>query len=284
MSQSHIKLPESPYGASNAYERRRARREAAQREAQSAQAALQAEQSVSDGLPPEGPRRILPGEVIKTASSSKAGRNKHVPATTSPFSIFRKNHDKTAGKTDLSAPSKSRISRRRNAHAEASKIKEQRQNRREAKQHLLGRIVSFVTASPARIKGTIALVVIALLLLAIYPPLRDFYVARRNEARLSAQYTQLKDKHGELMGEIERLQTQEGIEDEARKRGYVKDGETGVVVEGIEGGSEQSAEDDKLSAQEARKPHEEAPTQDTRSWQQKLLDFFFQYHEEDAGL
>ena len=66
----------------------------------------------------------------------------------------------------------------------------------------------------------------------------------------------------EYQQDIDRLQTREGIEDEARKRGYVSEGETGVIAEGL-------PED-----QEA----EEAPAE--LPWYLAVGDFVFQYKEQ----
>lgn len=284
MSQGNIELPGLRYSSSNPYERDRARRAAAKREAEveAAKTTSSDEPSSIDGLPPEGPRRILPGEVINTPQPKRSKRSGAGFRPSFPFHKHKTNaaHSGAAGvsaKVDKHAPA------RRSAKAEESIRQEKRKERARVSQSIPARIVDFVTATPGRIKGCIALAIVVLLVFAVYPPLRDYYVACRTQEDLKTQYAQLKDKNGELLSDIERLQTSEGIEDEARKRGYVNQGETGVVVEGLDGSGDSNKSNETVSAKDARKPSENAETTDTRPFQQKLLDFIFQYHKEDLG-
>ncbi|WP_298578193.1 septum formation initiator family protein [uncultured Olegusella sp.] len=282
MSQGNIELPGLRYSSSNPYERDCARRAAAKREAESKKTPTRNDPISLDELPSEGPRRILPGEVINTSQSK---RSKRSGVGFRPSLFFHKHKTDTphSGVSGMSSKGDMRAPARRSARAEQSLRQEKRQERVSVRQSILARIVGFVTATPRRIKGCIALAITVLLFFAVYPPLRDYYVARRTQEDLKAHYAQLKDKNGELLGDIERLQTSEGIEDEARKRGYVNQGETGVVVEGLDGSGDSKKSSETVSAQDARKPTEETKTTNTRSFQQKLLDFIFQYHREDLG-
>ncbi len=102
---------------------------------------------------------------------------------------------------------------------------------------------------------------LALVVVALYAPAQGLYVAWRDGQSLGSQISGLDQSNDEYQSDIERLQSREGIEDEARKKGYVSEGETGVVVEGMD-------EDDSTS-------------QDTTAtelpWYLSLGDFVFQY-------
>lgn len=80
----------------------------------------------------------------------------------------------------------------------------------------------------------VALVAFAIALVIMYGPARMYYAAWRDAGVLHAEYEILAEQNDELNHEIERLQTLEGIEDEARSRGYVYEGEEALVVEGLE--------------------------------------------------
>ena len=79
--------------------------------------------------------------------------------------------------------------------------------------------------------GTIiALAVVAVML---YAPLCTWYAAWRNNLRLQESYAKTLDEQTELEGDVSRLRTREGIEDEAHRKGLVGEGETRVVVENL---------------------------------------------------
>ncbi|WP_129583829.1 hypothetical protein [Thermophilibacter mediterraneus] len=99
-------------------------------------------------------------------------------------------------------------------------------------------------------------------LVALYGPARDLYCAWRLQDGKQETLDGLNQSIDEYQQDIDRLQTREGIEDEARKRGYVSEGETGVIAEGL-------PED-----QEA----EEAPAE--LPWYLAVGDFVFQYKEQ----
>jgi cell division protein FtsB len=79
-----------------------------------------------------------------------------------------------------------------------------------------------------------ALAVILVTVVALYGPACDYYAAWRVSLDLQATYDATIQSNEELTGEVQNLTTTEGIQDEARERGYVSEGETGVVVEGLE--------------------------------------------------
>ncbi|MDO5107290.1 MAG: septum formation initiator family protein, partial [Coriobacteriaceae bacterium] len=111
----------------------------------------------------------------------------------------------------------------------------------------------------------IALVVVAAVLIMLYRPTRDLYIAWRTGYVLQERYDALAEENAELSEEVDRLMTREGIEDEARKRGYVMPGETSVKVEGLEG-------------EPAEEPDE--GTESELPWFIHVGDFIFFYRED----
>lgn len=91
------------------------------------------------------------------------------------------------------------------------------------------------------------LVVVAFLVVAVamlYSPACQLWAAWRANEALASEYEELAEENAELTSETERLQTLEGIEDEAREIGYVYEGETGVIVEGLDTAEDDEAEDE----------------------------------------
>lgn len=85
----------------------------------------------------------------------------------------------------------------------------------------------------SRFRMPIIVVAVTLfVLVSIYPPAQDLYRAWRDQGAQQETLDGLNASIEEYQGDIDRLQTREGIEDEARKRGYVSEGEVGVVLEG----------------------------------------------------
>lgn len=119
-----------------------------------------------------------------------------------------------------------------------------------------------------RVGGLLVVATIALAVFMLYAPLRDMYVANRRLDYLQETYDALLAENAALQSELELLQTREGIENEARARGYVEEGETKVVVDGL---PEVEAQD--LVA--SRVSEEELP--DNRTWSTRMLDQLFGY-------
>lgn len=99
-----------------------------------------------------------------------------------------------------------------------------------------------------RIPLLIAAVVIGLLV-SMYGPFKTYYQAWRAGDALRAQLEEYNESNDQARSDISALQTEEGIKDVARKRGYVEEGETKVVVEGLEDSSsdDSSSEGDSSS-------------------------------------
>lgn len=108
----------------------------------------------------------------------------------------------------------------------------------------------------------IALAIVAVVLVTLYGPAKDLYCAWREQGASQQTLDELNASIDEYQSDIDRLQTREGIEDEARKRGYVEEGESGVTATGLpEEGGEDVAEE-------------------SLPWYLSLGDVVFQYQEE----
>ena len=125
-----------------------------------------------------------------------------------------------------------------------------------------------VSAIPIPVVVAIAFVI---LLVVVAGPARTYYVAWRESGVLQAEYAALAAQNEELNHEIERLQTREGIEDEARNRGYVYPNEEALVVEGLE--PKQVADPTLVDA--AIEEHEK-----NLPWYVGILDMIFGYKNE----
>lgn len=116
------------------------------------------------------------------------------------------------------------------------------------------------------------LVVIAAIVVGVlWGPARAYYLAWRESGVLKVEYEALAQQNEALDHDLDRLQSLEGIEDEARRRGYVYPGEEALVVDGVE---EQRASDpdqvqEAVDAYEASQP-----------WYVGLLDSMFGYQRD----
>lgn len=112
---------------------------------------------------------------------------------------------------------------------------------------------------------------IALGVVILMGPARMYYAAWRDEGILEAQYEVVAAQYDDLSHDIERLQTLEGIEDLARRRGYAYPDEKALVVRELE---EQEFVGP-VSLEDAIEEHEK-----NLPWYVGMLDAFFDYHYE----
>lgn len=110
---------------------------------------------------------------------------------------------------------------------------------------------------------------IALGVVILMGPARMYYAAWRDEGILEAQYAVVEAQYKDLTHDIERLQTLEGIEDLARRRGYAYPDEKALVVRELE---EQEFVGT-VSLEDAVEEHEKS-----LPWYVGVLDAFFDYH------
>jgi len=142
---------------------------------------------------------------------------------------------------------------------------------RATSQHALsaqvGQLVGIISTILSR-KIWVVCLVIAAIALGVLGPVHDFYVARRTGDVLEQKKAYIEEKNSELEAERDSLFTEEGVETQARKRGYVSPGEVGVNVEGLE---QKDADD----------PSKPVEYPDSRSWFDKMLDTLFGFSPQD---
>ncbi len=109
--------------------------------------------------------------------------------------------------------------------------------------------------------------------LFLYPTAKQVYLESREEDRLQAEYDALLARNNQMQENIDYLQTDEGIQDAARKQlGWVKEGETAVVVEGLpdDSGEEQSGVNVQIMSGSVPAPE---------TWYSPVLDVVFGYSD-----
>jgi cell division protein FtsB len=193
---------------------------------------------------------------------------------------------KKAGKADAKTDSKSSEDGKADK-ADAKAIKKKAKARRmAAKMREAGKagtlsIGTTIRSIPMRLanlsaeqRRRIAIVaaVVVIVMVSLYVPMRDYYTAVRDEQVLSERLDQVSNENADLQDSIDALQTREGIEDEARRRGYVESGETAVSVEGLSDSSEEDAV--ALTG--------ETDVSDDEPWYIRLGDLFFGYDPSQA--
>lgn len=151
------------------------------------------------------------------------------------------------------------------ARSVSNAVRNSDQNRhktREKKQaaNLPERIRSILRAHK---KLTVFICIVGILLIGFYGPVQGYYRAIRDAQELQITQQEVEKEHKNLNEDVNRLQTQEGIQDKAHERGYVSEGETSVSVEGVGN----TTTDNKQKEQ--KRPE--------NPWYIKLLDFVFGY-------
>ena len=129
----------------------------------------------------------------------------------------------------------------------------------------LGRLSSLDVAGLITRFRTVLLAVVAVIvvLVALYGPTRGLYVAWRDNAALQETLDEENQTTEQYQSDVNSLLTEDGIKDEARKKGYVGEGEKSIVVDG------ETAQDE---------PEEEA--EEPLPWYLAVTDFIFQYSEQ----
>ena len=117
-------------------------------------------------------------------------------------------------------------------------------------------------------KLTVFICIVGVLLIGFYGPVQGYYRAIRDAKELQITQQEVEKEHKNLNEDVNRLQTQEGIQDKAHERGYVSEGETSVSVEGVG------------NATTDNKPKEQKRPENP--WYIKFLDFVFGYVPTDT--
>lgn len=123
----------------------------------------------------------------------------------------------------------------------------------------------------------IVVVAIVALVVALYPPAKALYGASRTNAVLAERLDAATSSATQLQGEVDSLMTREGIEDEARRRGYVSEGETAVDVDGV-ADSGSATTDESVTGGSSQTTDAQEP------WYVSALDFFFGYDPSTQGV
>lgn len=155
----------------------------------------------------------------------------------------------------------------RSASSAARNAGQNRHKTREKKQvaNLPERIRTILRAHK---KLTVFICIVGVLLIGFYGPVQGYYRAIRDAQELQITQQEVEKEHKNLNEDVNRLQTQEGIQDKAHERGYVSEGETSVSVEGVGN----TTTDNK--PKEQKRPE--------NPWYIKLLDFVFGYVPTDT--
>lgn len=115
------------------------------------------------------------------------------------------------------------------------------------------------------------------LVVALYGPARGLYAAWRENGTLQTTLDAENQTTQEYQSDVDALLTEDGIKDEARKKGYVGEGEKSIVVEGETGSDDGSDAGDADSAADDADGSDAA---DDVPWYLRVADFIFQYSEE----
>ena len=113
--------------------------------------------------------------------------------------------------------------------------------------------------------------------LMLYPAMQSYYIARRSNLTLSEQLSDVNATNGALQSQVDSLMTKEGIEDEARRRGYVAEGDTAVDMEGVTDSNDPSSDATATSSAAASSSQDEP-------WYVPFLDVLFGYNAASQGL
>ncbi len=106
----------------------------------------------------------------------------------------------------------------------------------------------------------------------LFPVAQQAYIQAREEDRLQAEYEALLERNAALQDRIDYLNTDEGIENEAREQlGWVQEGEVAVLVEGLS--DEVSDEEDSTVSIQIASGSIPAPD----TWYSPVLDVLFGY-------
>lgn len=207
-------------------------------------------------------------EEVNSSRASRASRMRQVPRSSASISqnpTSVQNLSFLSSTSDSAQPSSSGASSKR---AQRRSYK----NRNHTKsQHSLSvqidQLVGIISTILSR-KIWVVCLVIAAIALGVLGPVHDFYVARRTGDVLEQKKAYIEEKNSELEAERDSLFTEEGVETQARKRGYVSPGEVGVNVEGLE-------------QKEVEDPSKPVEYPDSRSWFDKMLDTLFGFSPQD---
>ena len=176
------------------------------------------------------------GSVLGRGSRAAAGRR--ATAGRRAATAVCSGDDVTASGCPAAAARTSRRTERPERHNATARV-EAAQHAKDAVAAKAGAVGGFY-ASHKLLCIVVGVLVAAAVLL--YGPAATYYRAWRAGLDLQAQYDALAQSNDQIQQQNDALLTREGIEEEARRRGYVGAGETGVVVEGLPDDSASSSD------------------------------------------
>lgn len=183
------------------------------------------------------------GAAAKSLSSvlgrgSRAASGRRATAGRRAATAVRSGDDATASGRPAAAARTSHCAERPERHNATARV-EAAQHAKDAVAAKAGAVGGFYASHKLLCIAVGVLVAAALLL---YGPAATYYRAWRAGLDLQAQYDALAQSNDQIQQQNDALLTRRGIEEEARRRGYVGAGETGVVVEGLPDDSTSSSE------------------------------------------
>lgn len=176
------------------------------------------------------------GSVLGRGSRAASGRR--ATAGRRAATAVRSGDDVTASGRPAAAARTSRRAERPERHNATARV-EAAQHAKDAVAAKAGAVGGFYASHKLLCIAVGVLVAAALLL---YGPAATYYRAWRAGLDLQAQYDALAQSNDQIQQQNDALLTRKGIEEEARRRGYVGAGETGVVVEGLPDDSTSSSD------------------------------------------
>ena len=176
------------------------------------------------------------GSVLGRGSRAASGRR--ATAGRRAATAVRSGDDATASGRPAAAARTSRRAERPERHNATARV-EAAQHAKDAVAAKAGAVGGFYASHKLLCIAVGVLVAAALLL---YGPAATYYRAWRAGLDLQAQYDALAQSNDQIQQQNDALLTRKGIEEEARRRGYVGAGETGVVVEGLPDDSTSSSD------------------------------------------
>ena len=176
------------------------------------------------------------GSVLGRGSRAASGRR--ATAGRRAATAVRSGDDATASGRPAAAARTSRRAERPERHNATARV-EAAQHAKDAVAAKAGAVGGFYASHKLLCIAVGVLVAAALLL---YGPAATYYRAWRAGLDLQAQYDALAQSNDQIQQQNDALLTRKGIEEEARRRGYVGAGEKGVVVEGLPDDSTSSSD------------------------------------------
>lgn len=210
-------------------------------------------------------------EEVNSSRASRSSRPSRVRQMTRSSAPLSQNPTSVQNPSFLSNLSNSAQVSSPGASSKRAQRRSYKNRSRATSQHALsaqvGQLVGIISTILSR-KIWVVCLVIAAIALGVVGPVHDFYVARRTGDVLEQKKAYIEEKNSELEAERDSLFTEEGVETQARKRGYVSPGEVGVNVEGLE-------------QKEVEDPSKPVEYPDSRSWFDKMLDTLFGFSPQD---